>query len=219
MNWSFLTVSETYLQSLNNGVLCCNMLYVSYMLYVCHMSSLGGVVRISSHCHKRGSATMLLICLTHYIHKYRPIGSDNLEWSIIRRTNPFAKIFHDDGISKFPTLQGSLAHRSVFLLDMCVPLLELLHDLRRAFKVLWIWFALLHLFRTVRKPQVLPAVDRSKKVDQSSKQASFRVTLLCASLLRERTSQDLVRVHCCYWSMVVLWSGLHRSGDPPTTWR
>ena len=150
---------------------------------------------ISSHCHKRGSATMLLICLTHYIHTYRPIGSDNLEWSIIRRTSPFAKIFHDDGITKLPTLQGSLGHLSAFLLDMCVPLLELLHDLRRAFKVLWIWFALLHLFRTVRKPQVLPAADRPKTVAQSAKQASFRVTLLLASLLRERTSQDLVRVH------------------------
>jgi hypothetical protein len=28
---------------------------------------------ISSHCHKRGSATMLLTCLTHSIHRYRPI--------------------------------------------------------------------------------------------------------------------------------------------------
>jgi hypothetical protein len=119
---------------------------------------------------------MLLICLTHYIH----------------------------GIAKMSTLQGFLDHLSAFLLDMCVPLLEILHDLRRAFKVLWIWFALMHLFRTVRKSQMLPAVDRPKKVAQSSKQSSFRVTLLCASLLRERTSQDLVRVHCCYWSMVVL---------------
>ncbi len=111
-------------------------------------------------------------------------------------------LFHDDVVP------------SHFLFDMCVPLLELLHDLRRAFKVLWIWFALLHLFRTVRTP-----VDRSKKVAQSAKQASFRVTLLRVSLLRERTSQDLVRVHCCYWSMVVLWLGLHSSGDLPTTWR
>ena len=102
---------------------------------------------------------------------------------------------------------------------MCVPLLELLHDLRRAFKVLWIWLALLHLFRTVRKPQVLPVEDRYKKVDQSANQTSFRVNLLRASLLRERTSQDLVRVHCCYWSMVVLWPGLHSSGDLPVTWR
>ena len=31
----------------------------------------------------------------------------------------------------------------------------------------------------------------------------------------DRTSQDLVRVHCYYWSMVVLWSGLHSSGDLP----
>jgi hypothetical protein len=139
---------------------------------------------------------MLLICLTHYIHTYRPIGSDNLEWSIIRRTSPFAKNFHDDGVAKLPTLQGSLGHLSVFLLDMCVPLLELLHDLRREFKVLWIWLALMHLFRTVCKPQVLSAADRPKKVAQSAKQASFRVTPLRASLLRERTSQDLVRVHC-----------------------
>ena len=130
-------------------------------------------------------------------------------------SSPFAKNFHVDIIVKLPTFQSSL----VLLLGMCVPLLELLHDLRRVFKVLWIWFALLHLFRTVRKSQVLPAVDRPKKVAQSAKQASFRVTLLRASLLRERTSQDLVRVHCCYWSMVVLWPGLHRSGDLPTTWR
>jgi hypothetical protein len=72
---------------------------------------------------------MLLICLTHYIHTYRPIGSDNLEWSIIRRTIPSAKILHDDGITKLPTLQGPLVHLSAFLFDMCVPLLELLHDL------------------------------------------------------------------------------------------
>ncbi len=144
---------------------------------------------ISSHCHKRGSSTMLLICLTHYIHTYRPIGSDNLEWSITRRTSPFAKIFHDDGITKLPT-QGAL--------DMV---------------------ALLHLFLTVRKSQVVPEVDHPKKVPQSAKQASFRVTLLRASLLRKRTSQDLVRVHCCYWIMVVLWSGLHSSGDFPSTWR
>jgi hypothetical protein len=46
----------------------------------------------------------------------------------------------------------------------------------------------MHLFRTVRKTQVLPVVDRSKTVGQSAKQASFRVTLLRVSLLRERTS-------------------------------
>jgi hypothetical protein len=51
------------------------------------------------------------------------------------------------------------------------------------------------------------------------KQANFRVTLLRVSLLRECTSPDLVRVHCCYWSMVVLWPGLHSSGDLPVTWR
>jgi hypothetical protein len=73
----------------------------------------------------------------------------------------------------------------------------------------------LHLFRTPRKPQVSSTATGSPKVAQSAKQASFRVTLLCASLLRERTSQDLVRVHCCYWSMVVL----HSSGDLPVTRR
>jgi hypothetical protein len=109
------------------------------------------------------------------------------------------KIFHDHGITKLTTLQGSLGHLSDFLVDMLVPLLELLHDLWRTFKVFWIWFVLLYLFRTVRKPQVLPAEDRTKKVPQSGKQTSFRVTLLRESLLRQRTSQDLVRVHCCYY--------------------
>jgi hypothetical protein len=75
---------------------------------------------ISSHCHKKGSATMLLICLTHYIHTYRPIGSDNLEWSIIRRTSLFAKFFHDDGIAKLPTLQGSLGNPSLPSCLTCV---------------------------------------------------------------------------------------------------
>jgi hypothetical protein len=86
---------------------------------------------------------------------------------------------------------------------MCVHLLDLLHDLRRAFKVLWIWLALLHLFRTVRKPQVLPEADRSEKVAQSAKQASFRVTLLRASLLRERSH---------HLEMTFLWFPLF-SGD------
>ncbi len=81
------------------------------------------------------------------------------------------KIFHDHGITKLTTLRGSLGHLSDFLVDMFVPLLELLHDLWRTFKVFWIWFVLLHLF----------------------------VTLLRESLLRQRTSQDLVRVHCCYY--------------------
>ena len=153
------------------------------------------------------------------LHVHLFSGSDNLEWSIIRRTSPFAKIFHDDGIAKLPTLQGSLGHLSAFLLGMCVPLLELLHDLWRAFKVLWIWFALLHLFRTIRKSQVLPAADGPPIVSQSAKQSSFGVTLLRVSLVRERTSQDLVRVHCSYWSMVVLWPGRHSFGDLPRTWR
>ncbi len=50
--------------------------------------------------------------------------------------------------------------------------------------VLGIWFAHLHLFRTPRKPQLSSTVTGSPKVAESVKQASFLVTLLCATLVK-----------------------------------
>jgi hypothetical protein len=78
---------------------------------------------------------------------------------------------------------------------LCVPLLQLPHDLRKTVTVLGIWFAQLHLFRTPRKPQVSSTATGSPKVAQSAKQASSLVTLLRATVVRERTSQEIVGVH------------------------
>ena len=61
--------------------------------------------------------------------------------------------------------------------------------------VLGIWFAHLHVFRTLLKPQVSSAATGSPKVAQSAKQASSLVILLRATVLRERTSQEIVGVH------------------------
>jgi len=62
--------------------------------------------------------------------------------------------------------------------------------------VLGIWFAHLHVFRTLLKPQVSSAATGSPKVAQSAKQASsFLVILLRATVLRERTSQEILGVH------------------------
>ena len=60
-----------------------------------------------------------------------------LNGPIIRRTSPFTKTFHVDDTTTLPTLQTSLA----FLIGMCVPLLQVLHDLWRVLNVIWIWFA------------------------------------------------------------------------------
>jgi hypothetical protein len=78
---------------------------------------------------------------------------------------------------------------------LCVPLPQLPHDLRKAVTVLGIWFAHLHVFRTLLKPQVSSAATGSPKVAQSAKQASFFFILLRATVLRERTSQEIRGVH------------------------
>ena len=104
------------------------------------------------------------------------------------------------------------------LLGLCVPLPQLPHDLRKAVTVIGIWFAHLHLFRTPLKPQVSSAATGSPKVAQSAKQASSLVTLLRATVLRERTSQEIVGLHFGYCSMVILWQGRHRSAGLRCTW-
>jgi hypothetical protein len=60
--------------------------------------------------------------------------------------------------------------------------------------------------------------SRSPKVGQSTKQASFLVTLLRTTVVGERTSQEIVGVHFGYSSMVVLWQGRHRSVGLRCTW-
>ena len=44
------------------------------------------------------------------------------------------------------------------------------------------------------------------------------VTLLIFTLVREGTSEEIIDLQFCYWCMVVLWSGWHRSGDLPCSW-
>ncbi len=136
------------------------------------------------------------------------------EIQVTTLVSPFPKTFHVDVITTLPTLQTSLS----FLLDMCVPLLQLLHDLWRALNVLWIWFALPHLFRSLRNPKVLPTVDGSPKVPESTKQTRFCVTLLRETLVRESTSQEIITLQFWYWCMVVLCPEWHRSGDLHCIW-
>ena len=108
------------------------------------------------------------------LHVHLFSGPDNLEWFIIRRTSSFAKTFHVDVITTLTTRPTSL----VFQFGMCVSLPQIIHDLSRVLNVLWICLALLYMFRSLRKSQVIPTVDGSPKVDESTKQASFCVTLL-----------------------------------------
>ncbi len=126
--------------------------------------------------------------VTLYVHLFS--GPDNLEWSMIRHTSPFAKTFHVDGITKLHTLQTSLA----FLLHMCVPLLQLIHDLWREERSTYSGYGL-H-FCTCFEVSVNPRWLRqrgSPKTAESTKQSSFCVTLLRATLVRESTSQE----SCC----------------------
>ena len=76
----------------------------------------------------------------------------------------------------------------------------------------------LHLFRSLRKPHVLPATDWSPKVAESTNQASFCVTLLHVTLVQESTYQEIIDLQFFYWCMVVLWSGWYRSGDLHYNW-
>ncbi len=70
----------------------------------------------------------------------------------------------------------------------------------------------MHLFRTASHPQVVPGADGPEVVAQTTKQASFCVTLLLATLVRERTFQEIVGLHVFYCCMVVLWPGRLQSG-------
>ena len=76
----------------------------------------------------------------------------------------------------------------------------------------------MHLFRTPHNPQVIPTVDGSPKVAQSTQQASLWRTLLCATLVRESTSQEIVGDHDWYWCITVLWQERHSSVDLPRAW-
>jgi hypothetical protein len=49
-------------------------------------------------------------------------------------------------------------------LVMIVPLLQLIDNLSMTLNVLWIWFTLLHLFRTDSHPQVVPGTDGPEEV-------------------------------------------------------
>ena len=86
---------------------------------------------------------------------------------------------------------------------MIVPLLQLLDNLIML-SVFWIWVEPLHLFRTDSHPQVVPGADGPEVVSQTTKQASFCVTLLLATLVRESAFQEIVGLHVYYCCMVVL---------------
>ena len=95
---------------------------------------------------------------------------------------------------------------------MLVPLLQLLDNLSMTLNVIWIWVAPMHLFRTVSHVQVVPGANGREVVVQTTKQASFCVTLLIVNLVREFTFQEIVGLHVYYCCMVVLWSGRIKSG-------
>jgi lysylphosphatidylglycerol synthetase-like protein (DUF2156 family) len=76
-----------------------------------------------------------------------------------------------------------------------------------ALNVLRRWFALLHLLRNASQAQVVPGADGSEKVAKTTQQASSRVPLLLPTLARERTFQNMIGIHFCYWCIVVLWPG------------
>ncbi len=57
---------------------------------------------------------------------------------------------------------------------------------------------------------------------QTTKQASFCVTLLFPTLVRECTFctfQEIIGLYFWYWCLLVLWPGWHRSGSLHHTWR
>jgi hypothetical protein len=55
--------------------------------------------------------------------------------------------------------------------------------------------------------QVVPTVDGPEKVSKTTKQASSWVPLLLPTLSRERTFQNMIGIHFCFWCIVVLWPG------------
>ena len=79
-----------------------------------------------------------------------------------------------------------------------------LNVLSMTLNVLRIWFALLHLLRNASQTQVVPDTDGPGLVTKATKQESFCVTLLLPTLARERTFQDMIGLHFCYWCIVVL---------------
>jgi hypothetical protein len=52
-----------------------------------------------------------------------------------------------------------------------------------------------HLFRTPHQTEVSSTAAGSPRVSQSAKQASLLVTLLRVTVVRERTSQEIVDLH------------------------
>ena len=88
-----------------------------------------------------------------------------------------------------------------------VPPFHFLHNFSMALNVLRRWFALLHLLRNASQAQVVPGADGSEKVAKTTQQASSRVPLLLPTLARERTFQNMIGIHFCYWCIVVLWPG------------
>ena len=107
-----------------------------------------------------------------------------------------------------------------FSLTMALSVLSMtLNVLSKALNVLRIWFELLHIFlRSASQAQVVPGTDGPGIVAKATKQESFCVTLLLPTLARERTFQDMIGLHFCYWCIVVLWSGLRRSVTLRPTW-
>jgi hypothetical protein len=76
-----------------------------------------------------------------------------------------------------------------------------------ALNVLRRWFALLHLLRNASQTQVVPGADGPEKVTKTTKQVSSGVPLLLPTLARERTFQNTIGIHFCYWCVEVLWPG------------
>ena len=64
--------------------------------------------------------------------------------------------------------------------------------------VIWIWVVPIHLFRTDSHPQEVPGTDGPEVVTQTTKQASFCVTLPLATLVRERVFQEIFGLHVYY---------------------
>ena len=114
------------------------------------------------------------------------------------------------------TKHGTQGH---FSLSMTLSVLSMaLNVLSLDLNVLRIWFALLHLLRNASQDQVVSGTDGPGIVVKTTKQETFCVTLLLPTLVRERTFQDMIGLHFCYWCIVVLWSGLCRSVALRPTW-
>jgi hypothetical protein len=76
-----------------------------------------------------------------------------------------------------------------------------------ALNVLRRCFALSHLLRNASQAQVVPGADGPEKVTKTTKQASSGVPFLLPTLARDRTFQNMIGIHFCYWCVVVLWPG------------